>query len=294
MTDMAGTTVFLRRDYLIIMRIISKPIVLLLCLTLVVTLSLAACGSKNSGDKSGDDGDVLAVVGDTQIKSGAVDRVSTFLMYMNEGEDYNTLEDEATKTEWRDEVLVYLFVETEILKNYFKEKNADPMTDEVKEQITANIDETLESEDDLEATLKAMGVERADIEFYFEADAYYEAYSEDIIAQDPATDEEISTYYEDYKDEFVSEDDPEQQLPLEEVRDEIAAEIESEHVETALEVLREKTTVDYKVDVSAALAYDEAEEEDYEEYYEDEDGDDEYIIEEDGEDGDDGEEIVIE
>ncbi|MDR0817687.1 MAG: peptidylprolyl isomerase [Clostridiales Family XIII bacterium] len=369
------------------MKNVKKPIALLLCLTLVLTLSLSSCGGKSGESKGGNK--VLAVVGDVEIKSGPVDRLAAFLMYMNEGEDYTALEDEDTKTEWRNEVLVYLFVETEIIKNYFKGKDVDPLTDEVKSQIKTDVDDVYTYEENLEATFTAMGVTRADIELYFEGDAYYQAYYDDITSSDPVTDEEVETYYETNKDEFYtpteiqashilmndadhgqvtraaieavlakakagddfaalakeySEDDsaedggdlgffaedgsmvpefeeaafalkvgeisdivetefgyhiikvtdiqPEEQQTLEAVREDIVTYIEEEHVETALEQLRASATVDYKVDVSAALS---AEDESEEEYAEDEDGE-ELVVGDDGEfivDGEDGEEFIV-
>jgi foldase protein PrsA len=193
-----------------IMKNIKKPIALLLCLILVATFSFAACGKKSSSNTnkltlgSGGGGDVLATVSGAAIKSERVDAVAAFLLYMYYGEDYSTLEAGDEKDEWRNDILVNFFVDNELIKNYLLDNNIDPLTDEVTAQIASEITDLYSYEENLEASLTAMGVTKDDLQFYFEANKFYDAYSDAILAANPVTDEEISEYYEEYKDEFVS------------------------------------------------------------------------------------------
>jgi foldase protein PrsA len=184
------------------MKITLKPIAFLLCLTMTATLLLASCGGKNDDAEWG--GDVLATVGGTELKSELVDGVAAFLMYMNYGQDYSTLTEEEGKTEWRDQVLVYLCAEIESIKGYFKEKDAEPLTDDAKALIETNVDGVYSSAEGMETTLAAMGINREHVEYYFEGDAYYTAYSDDVISKNPVTDEDVEAYYEENKASYVS------------------------------------------------------------------------------------------
>jgi parvulin-like peptidyl-prolyl isomerase len=179
-----------------------KPIAFVICLIIVATHLQSACGGKSEDQISG--GDVLAIVGDTEIKSNLVDGMAAFLMYMNYGEEYNTLTEEEGKTEWRNQVLVYLCAETEMIKNYFKQKDVEPLTDDDKELIEKNIEEVYASAEGMETTLSAMGVSKAHLEYYFEGDAYYTAYNDEILENNPVSDEEVNAYYEENKESYVS------------------------------------------------------------------------------------------
>ncbi|MDR0852364.1 MAG: peptidylprolyl isomerase [Clostridiales Family XIII bacterium] len=177
------------------MRSINKPIAFLVSLVLVLSLFLSAC----SGDDS--DSNVVAKVGDAEITQELVTGLSAFFAFYNYGADVNTIPEDELKV-WQNQVLVYMCVDTEVIKAHLKEEGKD-LTDEQRTAITTNVEDIYNYEG-VPEMLVELGVKKSDVEYFFEAQTYSGLFFEEVIEKDPVTDTEIETNYENYKFTYVS------------------------------------------------------------------------------------------
>jgi parvulin-like peptidyl-prolyl isomerase len=179
-----------------IMRGICKPIAFIVSLMLVCTLFLSACGS-GSGNKT-----VLAKVGDAEIAEDLVNGLSAFLAYYNYGVELTTLPENEQQV-WKNQVLVYLCVESEIVKEHLKAEKIE-LDEAAEASVASNVDSIYTAFEGIEDTLDGMGVRKSDVEYFFEWQAYSSLYYEEVTKANPATDAEIEAYYEENKASLIS------------------------------------------------------------------------------------------
>ena len=172
----------------------NKPLALVLCIILICTLALSACSK---------DEKLAAVVNSEKITTATLDGVSSFIMYMNYQSDLSTLAKDE-QTIWKNQVLSYLCIDKEVIEGYYKENKKDPIDKDAQGAINSSIDSLYASEEGLEEALEEIGVKREHVEYYYRAQALYEALVLDIKEESPPTDEEMQAFYEENKSAMTS------------------------------------------------------------------------------------------
>jgi parvulin-like peptidyl-prolyl isomerase len=171
-------------------KIIKKPVAFMLALALVLTLvlgTLTACGSKNK---------VLAEGSGVKVKAEQVDELSNMLAVIN-GVTLGGLEPYMQQNVKNQ--MTNFVVENEVIKTVIKEK--DVITDDVKTQVDAQIEQLYGYSEDMKQNLKSAGVSEDTIRYYIESQYYSQAYYTKVSEENPVSDEEINAYYEEHKGE---------------------------------------------------------------------------------------------
>ena len=172
---------------------IKKQTAIALCLIMVSVLSFSACSKKEEAPPEVK-GESAAIVGNSVVSMDTLNGVSALLLYMNSGlemSDYT--EDE--QIVWKNQVLTYLCIDNELIKNHFAQENVEVLDKEAKDQISASIDELYASRETLEEAFTASGIKKEHIEYYYEAQLIYEELVDELSRTSPPTEEEIQTYY---------------------------------------------------------------------------------------------------
>jgi parvulin-like peptidyl-prolyl isomerase len=178
---------------------IRKPVSFTLVLALILTLvlgTLTACGGSDKGSK-----DVLATAEGVNVTAGQVDELANFLAVMN-GVTLGGLE--AYQQENVKNSMTIFVVENELMKGAVK--GQDIITDEVKTQLDAQLEQLYGYSETMKQDLADQGVSEDTIRYYLESQYYSQAYYDKVTEETPVTDAEIKAYYDTHKTEpdFVS------------------------------------------------------------------------------------------
>ncbi|MDR3305417.1 MAG: peptidylprolyl isomerase [Clostridiales Family XIII bacterium] len=165
---------------------IKKSLICALCLLVIAAFSLSACGSK---------GDVAAKVNDAEITQDLLEGVAAFAMYYINGQTTEGLSEQEL-TVWENQVLIYLCVETEMLRQHFKDEGKEIIDADAKTEIDEAADSFMTSAGITETDLPGLGFTRSDMKYFLEGNKYYEAYNTEVAEADPITDEEAQAYYD--------------------------------------------------------------------------------------------------
>ena len=158
-------------------------------------------------------GSTLVKVEDVSIRSGMVKGVSSFLEYSQTGyfPDNSTAGmTKEEKAEEEDQALVdrnslvdYLFIPLEVLKLHFK----DIGTDFPDEETLATINETPDyifSDNTTASLFRENKVKKKHVAYYYEYGAAMDLYWDEVMENDPITDEQAQECYDEYKDYYFT------------------------------------------------------------------------------------------
>ncbi|MCL1896982.1 MAG: hypothetical protein FWG03_10615, partial [Clostridiales bacterium] len=158
-------------------------------------------------------GSAVAKVDGTSIRSGMVKGVEAYLEYIQTGqfssdwkadlegdEKIQALESGIVQ---RNSLVQNVFVPSEILKTHFKaEGRAFP--DEDEDGLVQYYIDSIFSDPDSVTLLRAHGVNKSHVRYYYEYQAAMAAFQDEITEKFPVSDEEAQDYYDEHQDEYVT------------------------------------------------------------------------------------------
>ena len=158
-------------------------------------------------------GAAMAKVDGVSVRSGMVKGVESYLEYIQmgsfssdwqadlEGEDkIQALESAIVQ---RNSLVQSVFIPAEVLKKHFKaEDRAFP--DEDEEGLVQYYIDSIFSDPDAAAELRAHGVKKAHVRYYYEYSVAMSAFQDEIAEKFPVTDEEAQEYYDEHQSEYIT------------------------------------------------------------------------------------------
>ena len=158
-------------------------------------------------------GSTLAKVNGVSIREGMVKGVEAFINYTQTGQFTNydskglTGEEKETAENMalisHNSMVQNVFISFEIVSQHFKAQGKIFPDDEKKVEIQGNVD-ALFANTEMSRTLRDNGVNRSHVEYYYTYMAAMSAYKEELIENEPITDEELQQCYELYKFYFTT------------------------------------------------------------------------------------------
>ena len=165
---------------------------------MISLFTLSACS-----DKEVDNTGLAAKVGNTDITTEMLNGVSSLLMYLTYSTDLSTLSEDE-QIIWKNQVLTYLCIDKELIREHFNEEGKSVIDDEAKAKIDESIDNLFTSRQTLEEDLSSIGVTREHITYYYEAQLMFEILVDEFKEEEPPSEGEISKFYDDHKLEMAS------------------------------------------------------------------------------------------
>jgi len=158
-------------------------------------------------------GSVVAKVNGVSIRSGMVDGVEAFLVYYQTGqfpadqlagltgEERDSAVDMALVA--RNSLIQSVFVNSELIRQHFESEGKAFPSAEKAIEISETTD-LLFANIELSRSFRNNGISKSHVEYYYTYQAAMEEFQEEVLANDPITDEDIETYYELYQFYFMT------------------------------------------------------------------------------------------
>ena len=158
-------------------------------------------------------GSTYVKVNGVSIRSGMVDGVENFLTYYQTGqfpadkltgltgEEKDTAIDMALVG--RNSLVQTVFVNNELIKQHFKAIGKTFPTDEQTAEVRESA-EALFANTEMARTFRANGVNKSHVEYYYTYIMAMNAYKDELIENNPITEEELQEYYELYMFYFTT------------------------------------------------------------------------------------------
>ena len=145
-------------------------------------------------------GEVVVQVGDSKVKQGLVDGLASYVTYINYGMRLDSYEPESIEVT-KNQTLTSLIVPAELIREHLEQQGTAKFSNETKTAIKNSVDAVF-ADTSARQTLIDMGVPRGAVQYFYELQEYLKIYRDEVVANDPVTEEDAKAYYDENESYF--------------------------------------------------------------------------------------------